>query len=83
MLSRMQMLKHPSEVVLLVDEGDTLNNGHFAAPTADDAKGSAIYTDMPTVRHSKGAVFAFADGHSKWKRPEQLKAVNFDPKGTP
>jgi prepilin-type N-terminal cleavage/methylation domain-containing protein/prepilin-type processing-associated H-X9-DG protein len=71
--------------VLLVDEGASLNNGNFQAPTTNNATGSAFYSpepDTPTTRHSGGAVFAFADGHSKWNRPDRMKKENFDPNAT-
>ena len=65
--------------VLLVDESGSLNNGNFSAPTSNTATGSPIYGDIPATRHSGGGVFAFADGHSKWTRPDRLKKENFDP----
>ena len=71
--------------VLLVDEGPSLNNGNFQAPTSNNAAGTAIYApepDTPTTRHSGGAGFAFADGHSKWSRPDRMKKENFDPNAT-
>ena len=71
--------------VLLVDEGASLNNGNFLAPTTNTATGSAFYSpepDTPAARHSGGGVFAFADGHSKWSRPERMKKENFDPSAT-
>jgi prepilin-type N-terminal cleavage/methylation domain-containing protein/prepilin-type processing-associated H-X9-DG protein len=80
----------PSGCVLLVDERNDvsatilgLNNGNFAAPIVDSPTGGPSYNDVPTTRHTNGAVFAFADGHSKWMRPEQLKAANFDPTANP
>ena len=73
----------PAGCVLLVDESATLNNGNFAVPTGDTAAGSANYSDIPTTRHTDGAVFSFFDGHSKWFRPERLKTANFDPAANP
>lgn len=75
-------IQAPAGCVLLIDESTTLNNGNFLAPTKDNAVGFAIYNDQPTNRHNGGAIFAFADGHSKWARPERMKEENFDPAAT-
>ncbi|BDI29839.1 hypothetical protein CCAX7_18900 [Capsulimonas corticalis] len=79
----------PSGCILLVDEntvtglGHVLDNGNFAAPTTDLASGAPNWNDLPTNRHTDGAVFSFYDGHSKWMRPERLKSANFDPAANP
>ena len=79
----------PSGCILLVDEntnagsGHVLDNGNFAAPTVDLASGAPSWNDLPTTRHTDGAVFSFYDGHSKWMRPERLKSANFDPSANP
>ena len=76
-------IQAPSGCILLVDEGASLDNGNFKAPDADNASGSPVWVDLPTTRHTDGAVFAFADGHSKWMKPERLHAANFDPSANP
>ncbi len=53
--------QRPATTVLLVDESWTLNDGYFA-PGAD----------IPSWAHNDGANFAFADGHAKWMRQEQV-----------
>ena len=76
-------IEAPSGCILLVDEGASLDNGNFKAPTADNAGGSPVWFDLPTTRHTEGAVFSYADGHSKWLKPERLHAANFDPNANP
>ena len=71
------------------------NDGYFAVPTVNVAgpnpAGSATTADTipnpPTgdgmaLRHSGGGCYALADGHSKWFKPAQFKAV-FAPGGVP
>ncbi len=55
----------PSEMVLLVDESETMNDGNYNP-------GNAAGRDEPSFIHSGGAVFCFADGHSKWMKPTQI-----------
>jgi prepilin-type N-terminal cleavage/methylation domain len=69
------VVESPSRTPLIIDESETLNDGYFSPP---DENGYT--TDRPTLKHSEGANFAFADGHSKWHRPEQLTLFHFDPK---
>lgn len=50
-------VQRPAELVLLVDEQQTLNDGFFVPPPAD----------CPSIVHSKGATFLFYDAHAKWQ----------------
>jgi prepilin-type N-terminal cleavage/methylation domain-containing protein/prepilin-type processing-associated H-X9-DG protein len=77
------LIQAPAGCVLLVDESASLDNGNFKPPAADTASGAPAWNDLPATRHTDGAVFAFADGHSKWMRPERLKTANFDPAANP
>ena len=84
-LSGLAQAQSPSKTILLIDEGDTLNDGHFEPPTygtVTSASGSAtpatVFVDKPATRHNGGAIFAYADGHAKWRRPEQLIPNDFD-----
>lgn len=70
------VLDYPAKTPILVDEGATLNDGHFAAPDLTTGTGP----DQPTFSHSGGANFGFADGHSKWRKKEQVKASDYDPR---
>lgn len=54
-------VQRPSEVVLLVDEQYTVNDGFFVPPPSD----------CPSIAHSRGSSFLFYDGHAKWKHVGQ------------
>jgi prepilin-type N-terminal cleavage/methylation domain-containing protein/prepilin-type processing-associated H-X9-DG protein len=53
-------IRKPGEIILLVDEGETLNDGYFYA-TQDPAS-----TDSLMTRHNGGGNLLFADGHLKF-----------------
>lgn len=53
-------LRKPAEIVLLVDEGETVNDGYFWAFN------SASSTDSLMTRHNGGGNILFADGHVKF-----------------
>ena len=53
-------IRKPSEIVLLVDEGETLNDGFFFA--SDNSSSS----DSLMKRHNGGGNLLFADGHVKF-----------------
>ena len=59
-------------------------NGPTPAGTAVTTDNITASTsgDNVSLRHSGGGCYAFADGHSKWFKPTQLKAV-FAPGGAP
>lgn len=63
----------PAETYLLVEEGATINDGHFAAP----ASGSGTFGDTPTYVHNGAANFLFMDGHVKLQFPQGVYAINF------
>ncbi len=75
----------PSKTILLVDEGDTLNDGNFTPPTTGTISGTGtgqasvgtIWTDKPTVRHNGGGIVSFADGHAKWRKMEMMTPNDF------
>lgn len=50
-----------SQVVLLVDEQQTLNDGYFVPPS----------TDCPTLAHNGGANLLFYDAHAKWRKVDR------------
>jgi prepilin-type N-terminal cleavage/methylation domain-containing protein/prepilin-type processing-associated H-X9-DG protein len=56
------VVERPAEFVHLIDEGETLNDGHFWAFAGTQVG------DCPTINHSGGANFQFYDGHAKWVR---------------
>ncbi|PQV64871.1 prepilin-type N-terminal cleavage/methylation domain-containing protein [Abditibacterium utsteinense] len=53
-------VRTPSEIVLLVDEGETLNDGYFWATN------NAAGTDALMKKHNGGGNLLFADGHVKF-----------------
>jgi prepilin-type N-terminal cleavage/methylation domain-containing protein/prepilin-type processing-associated H-X9-DG protein len=72
-------IDQPARVPLLLDEESRddggLNDGHFEKPDP----GNPAIGDTPSKRHNEGTIFAFADGHSKWHKPEQIKKEWYDP----
>ena len=56
------VVERPAEFVVLIDEGETLNDGFFFALRNNQ------FEDCPSIAHSGGANFSFFDGHSKWVR---------------
>jgi prepilin-type N-terminal cleavage/methylation domain-containing protein/prepilin-type processing-associated H-X9-DG protein len=51
---------NPSAAVVFVDESiKTVDDGYFAVRL------SAVWQNSPTIRHSRGATFSFADGHAE------------------
>jgi len=62
----------PAGALVFLDESNiTLEDGYFAIRVAE-----RVWQNSPSDRHSKGANFAFADGHSeifKWKEPKTGK----------
>ena len=61
-------VERPAEVVVLVDEQKTLNDGFFFPPPVD----------CPSIVHHMGATFAFYDGHAKWYRVLREARNNYD-----
>ena len=50
----------PCNALLFVDESkDSIDDGYFAVEL------TPVWMNSPTVRHSKGGHFSFADGHSE------------------
>ena len=68
-----QRVKAPSSIVLLVDEGNSLNDGFFFATATNGKNGASntfgSSTDAATVEHG-GANLLFADGHVKGITPD-------------
>ncbi len=64
----LSQLDAPSQLILLVDEQNTVNDGNFN-PCGDWA--SRVHTNACT--------FGFMDGHAKWTRPETIQMNNWTP----
>jgi prepilin-type N-terminal cleavage/methylation domain-containing protein/prepilin-type processing-associated H-X9-DG protein len=77
-------IQSPASNVMLVDEDSiSLNNGNFNFAVPAVPASPPTYADVPTVRHTGGTVFAYADGHVKWTQPGRLSSANFDPNASP
>jgi prepilin-type N-terminal cleavage/methylation domain-containing protein/prepilin-type processing-associated H-X9-DG protein len=51
----------PTQAINFVDESvNTIDDGYFAVQTVE-----TLWQNSPTVRHLKGTVFGFADGHAE------------------
>lgn len=58
----------PAQTWVFIDEREnSINDGWFAVDMADTGA-NAIWVDLPAIRHNRGAVLAFADGHSEYKK---------------
>jgi prepilin-type N-terminal cleavage/methylation domain-containing protein/prepilin-type processing-associated H-X9-DG protein len=70
----------PAQTWIFIDERETsINDGWFAVDMYDQL-GSAIWVDLPAVRHNRGAVLSFADGHAEFKKWQDSRTTaNIDP----
>jgi prepilin-type N-terminal cleavage/methylation domain-containing protein/prepilin-type processing-associated H-X9-DG protein len=60
MFKKLAQIPKPSAALTFVDESiNTIDDGFFAVRL------TATWQNSPTVRHTKGATFSFADGHSE------------------
>jgi len=58
----------PAQTWVLIDEREnSINDGWFAVDMVDQGS-SATWVDLPAIRHNRGAVLSFADGHSEYKK---------------
>ncbi|HEX9048760.1 MAG TPA: prepilin-type N-terminal cleavage/methylation domain-containing protein [Verrucomicrobiae bacterium] len=58
----------PAQTWVFIDEREnSINDGWFAMDMADQGS-SAMWVDLPAIRHNRGAVLSFADGHSEYKK---------------
>jgi prepilin-type processing-associated H-X9-DG protein len=58
----------PAQTWVFIDEREnSINDGWFAVDMADTGP-SATWVDLPAIRHNRGAVLSFADGHSEFKK---------------
>ncbi len=68
-LSRTSQIRNAPSTLTFIDENDlTIDDGHFLYVTND-----IEWYNIPSWRHTRGTVLAFADGHTeywKWKGPE-------------
>jgi len=58
----------PAQTWVFIDEREnSINDGWFAMDMVDQGA-SAMWIDLPAIRHNHGAVLSFADGHSEFKK---------------
>lgn len=69
-----------ADMILLIDEQKTLNDGNFSYATVLQTNGAGT-PDTPTTVHSGGGNLAFLDGHAKWRHggTGNWPVTNFDP----
>ena len=73
-LNRTSQIRNTPGTLSFLDESDsTIDDGHFLYPTND-----VNWYNIPSWRHQRGTVLAFADGHSeywKWKGAEPTETA--------
>lgn len=58
----------PAQTWVFIDESEnSINDGWFGVDMAD-TEANANWVDLPAIRHNRGAVLSFADGHSEYKK---------------
>jgi prepilin-type N-terminal cleavage/methylation domain-containing protein/prepilin-type processing-associated H-X9-DG protein len=58
----------PAQTWVFIDEREnSINDGWFALDMYNQNAG-ADWVDLPAIRHNRGAVLSFADGHSEFKK---------------
>ena len=58
----------PAQTFVFMDEREnSINDGWFAVDMVDTGA-NAVWVDLPAIRHNRGAVLSFADGHSEYKK---------------
>jgi len=58
----------PAQTWVFIDEREnSINDGWFAVDMYNQL-GSANWVDLPAVRHNRGAVLSYADGHAEFKK---------------
>jgi len=58
----------PAQTWVFIDEREnSINDGWFAVDMVDQGS-SAMWIDLPAIRHNYGAVLSFADGHSEFMK---------------
>jgi prepilin-type N-terminal cleavage/methylation domain-containing protein/prepilin-type processing-associated H-X9-DG protein len=58
----------PAQTWVFIDEREnSLNDGWFAVDMYNQLA-AAMWVDLPAIRHNRGAVLSFADGHSEFKK---------------
>jgi prepilin-type N-terminal cleavage/methylation domain-containing protein/prepilin-type processing-associated H-X9-DG protein len=58
----------PAQTWVFIDEREnSINDGWFAVDMYNQ-NAAADWVDLPAIRHNRGAVLSFADGHSEFKK---------------
>jgi len=58
----------PAQTWVFIDEREnSINDGWFAVDMVDTGA-NATWVDIPAIRHNRGAVLSYADGHSEFKK---------------
>jgi prepilin-type N-terminal cleavage/methylation domain-containing protein/prepilin-type processing-associated H-X9-DG protein len=67
----------PSQTFVFIDERENTPDmdGWFAVDVVDQGA-SATWVDIPAMRHNRGAVISFADGHSEYKKWQDSRTTD-------
>lgn len=58
----------PAQTWVFIDEREnSINDGWFAVDMVDTGP-NATWVDLPAIRHNRGAVLSFGDGHAEFKK---------------
>ena len=58
----------PAQTWVFIDEREnSINDGWFAVDMVDTGP-NAVWVDLPAIRHNRGAVLSFGDGHAEFKK---------------
>ena len=70
-------VKHPDEFILFAERNNATrkpNESYLFAPWQWNRKksDSSMAQDLALTRHANGSIVGFADGHTKWRRANQM-----------
>jgi len=73
----------PSQTFVFIDEREnSINDGWFAVDMYNRLS-AATWVDLPAIRHNRGAVLSFADGHAEFKKWRDGRTLGDITTGTP
>lgn len=77
--AKLSEMETPALTMLLLDEGETWNDGNFNSSRCATVSGSgyAPGLDQPSYLHLDGFNALFTDGHVKWRKPTSLTPADF------
>jgi prepilin-type processing-associated H-X9-DG protein len=65
----------PAQTWVFIDEREnSINDGWFAVDMYNQLN-AATWVDLPAIRHNRGAVLSYADGHSEFKKWRDSRTI--------